>query len=106
MDTRSGHLVTNEQLERLKKQFGAYFGDRYDEVPEELEHAARRKLAGRQEALVSRTSGGKLSTWAKQRRERLAAQTRRSRSRGAVQRRRVTKNRRRMASQSRKKNRS
>ena len=38
-------------------------------VPDELQAAAKRVLAGRPEAYVSKTSGGKLSRWASARRK-------------------------------------
>ena len=71
----SGHLV---DLSVHKLQPG------YEVLPDDLQGAARRKLAGRSEAHASRTSGGRLSKWAAKRRK---------------------ANRRRMAKQSRKRNR-
>lgn len=55
----------------------------YTEVPPALNRAARRKLAGRDRAVVSRTSGGKLSTWAaaERKRHRKIAQESRRRNR-------------------------
>ncbi len=41
----------------------------YEPVPPELETAAKKKLAGKDEAHVSLTSGGKLSKWAAQKRK-------------------------------------
>ncbi len=41
----------------------------YIPLPEELEHAAKVKLAGKSEATVSKNSGGKLSNWAKDKRK-------------------------------------
>lgn len=38
-------------------------------VPEDLHNAAKKKLAGKKEAMVSLTSGGKLSKWAAMRRK-------------------------------------
>jgi hypothetical protein len=59
----TGHLVaipTEKQQKMLREMF-----DRgYEPVPPELERAARKKLAGRSEATVSLTSGGKLARWA------------------------------------------
>ncbi len=47
----------------------------YEPVPEELNVAAQKKLAGKDEAMVSLTSGGKLSKWAaKTRKEKRKAQ--------------------------------
>lgn len=46
----------------------------YTKVPKELETAAKKKLAGKDEAFVSLTSGGKLSKWAaKQRKDKKKA---------------------------------
>jgi hypothetical protein len=41
----------------------------YVEVPEQLSRAAKRKLAGRNEAHVSLTSGGKLAKFASKKRK-------------------------------------
>ena len=41
----------------------------YELLPSEMNRAARRKLAGRDEAYVSLTSGGRLSKWAAGRRK-------------------------------------
>jgi hypothetical protein len=50
----------------------------YELVPNELERAAEKKLAGRNEATVSLTSGGKLSRWAaKKRKEKMVKESRR-----------------------------
>ena len=38
-------------------------------VPEELQGAARKKLKGKKEAMVSLTSGGRLSRWAAKKRK-------------------------------------
>ena len=51
-----------EIVEKMKEQG-------YVRVPEELEHAAKVKLAGKEEAYVSKTSGGKLSKWAAKQRK-------------------------------------
>lgn len=53
----------------------------FEQIPPELENAAKVKLAGRTEATVSRNSGGKLSKWAAQRRKarrKMEKQTRRA----------------------------
>jgi hypothetical protein len=80
MDCNTGHLVTQEMVDAMDAH---HRGD-YTAVPSELNHAATATLAGRHEAQVSLTSGGKLSKF--------AAQTR--------------KQRRLMAKQSRKQNRA
>jgi hypothetical protein len=41
----------------------------YEVLPDDLQAAAGRKLGGRSEAYVSKTSGGKLSRWAAGRRK-------------------------------------
>lgn len=64
MQPNTGHLVDTTEADKktLKKLQKAG----YEEVPSELQEAARRKLAGKKEALVSLTSGGKLSRHAAQ----------------------------------------
>jgi hypothetical protein len=77
MDTRTGHLMSGEAMERLRtldKELAAG----YTEVPKRLSRAARRKLAGRDEATVSLTSGGKLSRWAAHERAKAAKAKRRA----------------------------
>lgn len=52
----------------------------YEIIPQELERAAAMKLNGAQEVIVSLTSGGKLSNWAKGKRKakaKMAAASRR-----------------------------
>ena len=69
MNADTGHLVklAKESLEELQ-------GIGYEPVPEELTMAAEKKLAGKDEAYISLTSGGKLSKWAaKNRKERRKA---------------------------------
>ncbi len=61
----------------------------YVPVPPELQRAAELKLAGQNEAMVSLTSGGKLSRWAaKQRKERTARKRRHKRNMAEASRRR------------------
>ena len=74
MNPDTGHLVTQEVLERMdeekKKQ--------YKPLPQRLNRAAKRKLAGKGEATVSLTSGGKLSQWAAQERKKKRRKTARA----------------------------
>ena len=71
MNPDTGHLV--DLMSDNAKEFAKEKG--YDPVPDELEPAAKRKLAGKDEAYVSRNSGGKLSKWgAKKRKSKLVAQ--------------------------------
>ena len=63
MNPDTGHLVTAEMMEAMRKA-GAVMIDGYQPLPFELERAAVLKLHGRQEAHVSLKSGGKLSMWA------------------------------------------
>jgi hypothetical protein len=70
MDTGRNHLVSAEQLAALREA-GEDVGA-YQEVPTRLQRAALKKLAGRREAIVSKTSGGKLSKWAAAERKRAA----------------------------------
>lgn len=60
MDPHTGHLVELLPDESLP--------DGYERIPPELERAAQLKLAGRKEAQVSLTSGGKLSQFARDKR--------------------------------------
>jgi hypothetical protein len=53
-----GKTVTNEEIR----------GMGYEPVPPELERAAYRKLTRESEAMISLTSGGKLSRWAARKR--------------------------------------
>ncbi len=84
MHVETGHLIdvpkdlTAKQMKKLLEQG-------YEPVPEELQPAAVKKLAGKPEAVVSLTSGGKLSKWAgKVRKEkRKTIKESRKRNRGA-----------------------
>ena len=70
MNVQDNHLVRDiKQVPKDKRKD-------YTELPEELAEAAEKKLDGKDEATVSKTSGGKLSQWAaKQRKiQRQAAQ--------------------------------
>jgi hypothetical protein len=91
MNCDTGHLVTAEFLNQMNEDLRA----NYTPVPEELSMAATMKLAGKREAMVSLTSGGKLSTWANQ-------QTKAERS----QKSKTERHRRQMAKASRRKNRA
>ena len=53
----------------------------FEEVPEELSHAAKCKLNGKRKAMVSLTSGGKLSRWASSRRKKKNQRAKASRRR-------------------------
>lgn len=66
MNSDTGHLVTGELWDQLKNLPGVRA---YEELPRQYHEAARRKLAGAQEAYVARASGGKLSRFAAQRRK-------------------------------------
>lgn len=72
MDTRTNHLIRLDEGEEPPKG--------YEPVPTELQRAAIFKLAGRKEATVSRTSGGKLSRWAAMRRNQRRKARKRSRA--------------------------
>jgi len=65
MNVNNNHLVDAVTLESMDEKLRRM----YEEVPEELNRAARRKLAGRKEATVAMNSGGKLSRWARKKRE-------------------------------------
>lgn len=53
----------------------------FEEVPKELRHSAELTLKGLDSVIVSRTSGGKLSKWAAQRRKARNKMARESRKR-------------------------
>ena len=61
MQPYTGHLKELDLRPQTRKEL---LMAGYREVPEELEQAAKKKLAGQKEAMVSLTSGGKLSKWA------------------------------------------
>lgn len=65
MNIDTGHLITDEMYREMQdfQQRG------YASVPKELQPAAEKKLAGKNEAIVSLTSGGKLSKWASEQRK-------------------------------------
>ena len=65
MNCNTGHLVTQEMMDVMD----SHHRGEYTPVPENLNHAAIAKLAGKQEANVSLTSGGKLSRFAGQTRK-------------------------------------
>jgi hypothetical protein len=89
IDTGELRRITKENEEELARAG-------FVQVPFELAYAARFKLAGKDSAQVSLTSGGKLSKWAAQQRK--LARKKRARAR-------TKKNRRRMAQESRRRNR-
>jgi ABC-type enterochelin transport system substrate-binding protein len=60
MDCNTGHLVNGATLAAMSKAAQ----EAYTEIPDSLNQAANRKLAGRNEAMVSLKSGGKLSGFA------------------------------------------
>lgn len=77
MDVNSNELVKSGVIDELAKRYGreSYEVNRFTPVPDELNHAADRKLGGKDRAVVSKTSGGKLSRWAaKQRKAKRKAQ--------------------------------
>jgi hypothetical protein len=76
MNPSTGHLIKLREGEPIPPGY-AY-------VPEDMVKAAAAKLAGQAEAVVSLTSGGKLSKWAAQKRKerRRAAKESRRRNRG------------------------
>lgn len=74
MHPGTGHLVSVEtpdsQSRAERRQMEQELAKKgYEPVPKELERAAQKKLAGKSEAMVSLTSGGKLSRWAADRRK-------------------------------------
>lgn len=92
MNVNTGHLITGANLkammdDRPLREMVDLF-NQYTPVPEHLQKAAETKLAGKDEAIVSLTSGGKLSRWAaqerkKKKKQQMAKESRR-RNRGKV----------------------
>jgi hypothetical protein len=72
MDPMSGRL--------LSMAHGAPIPTGYLPVPKELEGAATKKLAGRSEAYVSPSSGGKLSKWARSKRKMVKSSKKKNRA--------------------------
>lgn len=77
MDTSTGHLVTPEELERIR-ELDAAAATGYTRLPQRLARAAAKKLAGLQAATVALHSGGKLSRWAAHERAKAAKAARRA----------------------------
>jgi hypothetical protein len=77
--------ATSCEKERdLRKQQEAMKSMGFTPIPKELNQAAEKKLAGKDSAMVSLTSGGKLSRWAaaerKKKRKMVAESRRKNRS--------------------------
>lgn len=68
----------HERVERCRAELAA-------NEPQRLSKAAKRKLAGKDEATVSLHSGGKLSRWAAHERAKAAKAKRKSRARRAAE---------------------
>lgn len=71
MNCDTGHLVRDLGMVELHSRH------QYTPLPAELHTAARHKLAGGNEAYVSKTPGGKLSKFAAKQRRKMAKQSRR-----------------------------
>lgn len=79
MNPYTGHLVRiQDAVEPKEKEFR---DNGYEPIPPELEGAANKKLAGKGEAMVSLTSGGKLSKWAAEKRKARRKMAKKSRGR-------------------------
>lgn len=70
MNVNTGHLITSERIQAMQEFQQEFQQKGYMPIPQELEPAAEKKLAGKPEAMVSLTSGGKLSKWAGAQRKR------------------------------------
>lgn len=73
MNSDTGHLVRDLEMVPPHLRAG------YERLPADLHGAAERKLAGRDEAYVSRRSGGKLSRFAARTRRKKADKRRQER---------------------------
>jgi len=67
MQVDTNHLVDFNKLDEAEIE--AKRRDGYEQVPEHLNRAARRALAGRDDVHISKTSGGQLSKYAAKRRK-------------------------------------
>lgn len=77
MNVDTCHLILTDKREELE----SLMRQGYEPIPEELNQAAKIKLAGEKEAYVSLTSGGKLSRWAAKKRRARNKKARESRKR-------------------------
>jgi ABC-type enterochelin transport system substrate-binding protein len=68
-DEESKLAAINKYMEVQKQLEEAEKNNIFTPIPEELEHAAEAKLKGQDSAMVSLTSGGKLSKWAAKQRK-------------------------------------
>ena len=66
MNCSTGHLrsFSEVEIDAMCSSGHNWCPPGYTPVPEHLSHAATQALAGRNEATISLTSGGKLSKWA------------------------------------------
>lgn len=80
MNIETGHLISPEMYKAMQEAGSLNAAD-YTPVPEELELAAMKKLAGEQEAMVNLASGGKLAAWARANRKARRKMARESRKR-------------------------
>ena len=67
MQVNTGQLrqfENSQEMQDFYRTMEADERDNWEEVPEHLGVAAKKKLDGKKTAMVSKTSGGKLSRWA------------------------------------------
>jgi hypothetical protein len=64
MNPYTGHMIKANKINDFVGRVDAKELRQYEPIPEELIGAAKKKLARKEEAQVSLTSGGKLSRWA------------------------------------------
>ncbi|MFB9273404.1 hypothetical protein [Cohnella cellulosilytica] len=76
MNVDTGELVRLQEQERKRLVCGEF-----EPIPAELRGAAEKKLAGSDRAVVSQSSGGKLSKWARLQRKKRRKSTQESRRR-------------------------
>ena len=77
MNVNTGHLITSEMFQAMQE----FQREEYTPVPKELHSSADKKLAGKSEAVVSLTSGGRLSKWASKQRKNKSKVVKESRKR-------------------------
>jgi hypothetical protein len=75
------NVDTNHLIQLQEQKLKEYQDKGYEEIPPELYAAAQQKLAGRSEVYVSKTSGGKLSKWAADKRKAKRKMAKQSRKR-------------------------
>lgn len=75
MNTDTGHLVTNGELENMNPDLR----EQYEQVPKNLTLSAQLELMGKSETVVGAEATSQIATWARSKRDRLKAKIKRRR---------------------------